>query len=147
MAHRPERCIDASVAVKWVLRGEVWRKKARQLLYDSLAAGITLIAPPLYVYETESVIQERLHSRVLTASEADTALARLATIGTRIVEQPGVVERARAIAREFDQPRIYDSLYASLAELRGCEFWTADGAFYRAVRIRLRLVRYLPAYG
>lgn len=42
-----ERCVDASVAIKWVIKGERWRKKARRLLMDSLIAKFTLIAPPL----------------------------------------------------------------------------------------------------
>ncbi len=55
----PERCVDASVAIKWVVKGETWRKKARKFLRDSIAAGIDLIAPPLFEYETESVIMMR----------------------------------------------------------------------------------------
>ncbi|MBI1928626.1 type II toxin-antitoxin system VapC family toxin [Candidatus Poribacteria bacterium] len=57
-----------------------------------------------------------------------------------------MVKRARQIARQFSQPRIYDSLYAALAELRGCDFWTADKAFYDAVKVGLPFVKYLPDY-
>ena len=57
-----------------------------------------------------------------------------------------MVTHARAIARQFDQPRIYDSLYAALAELHGCEFWTADKRFYDAVTLNLAFVKYLPHY-
>lgn len=142
----PERCIDASVAVKWVLRGEAWRKKAREFLRDSIEANFILIAPPLYEYETESVLQQRLHSGALTVTEVDTALAQLAVIGIHIVTHPVMVKRAREIARQFNQPKIYDSLYAALAELRGCEFWTADKAFHSIVMTALPFVRYLPDY-
>lgn len=44
----PERCVDASVAIKWVIAGETWRKKARTFLHDSFAEGFDLIAPPLF---------------------------------------------------------------------------------------------------
>jgi predicted nucleic acid-binding protein len=57
-----------------------------------------------------------------------------------------MVRRAREIARQSQQSKIYDSLYAALAELRGCEFWTADKAFYDAVRAALSFVKYLPNY-
>ena len=57
-----------------------------------------------------------------------------------------MIKCARDIARSFNQPKIYDSLYAALAELRGCEFWTADKAFYDAVKSTLLYVRYLPDY-
>ncbi|MBI1928625.1 hypothetical protein HYR99_30830 [Candidatus Poribacteria bacterium] len=71
----PERCIDASIGVKWVVKSEAWRKKARKLLIDSLTTGFTLIAPPLFEYETESVLQGKLYSGAMTVSETDTALS------------------------------------------------------------------------
>jgi predicted nucleic acid-binding protein len=142
----PERCVDASVAIKWVIKEEPWRKAARKCLRDTLATGVVLIAPPLFQYETESVIQRRLHAGIMTVEEADLALARLAIIGVRIVAPRNLVDRAREIARQFRQPRIYDALYAALAALRGCEFWTADKAFYDDVQKELLFVKYLPDY-
>ncbi len=142
----PERCVDASVAIKWIVQGERWRKKARKLLFDSLTAGYTLVAPPLFSYETESVIQQFLHTGALTLTEADTAITRLEAIGVQIVTHPEMVRRAREIARQFRQPQIYDALYAAVAELRGCEFWTADRRFYDAVNAGLGFVKYLPHY-
>ncbi len=77
-----EQVIDASVAIKWVVKGEPFRNKARQLLRDARLKDITLIGPP----------------------------------------------------------------YAALAELHGCEFWTADKVFYEAVKAVLPFVKYLPDY-
>jgi predicted nucleic acid-binding protein len=142
----PERSVDASVAIKWVVKSETWRKKARRFLLESLQNGYTLIAPPLFAYETESVLQGRLQAQVMTVAAVDEALTRLATFRVQLVTHPDMVTRARAIARQFDQPRIYDSLYAALAELRGCEFWTADKRFYDAVNANLAFVKYLPHY-
>lgn len=142
----PERCVDASVAIKWVVKAETWRKKARQFLLDSLQHGYVLIAPPLFAYETESVLQERLHSQTMTVAEVDQALTRLASFRVQLITHPDMVTRARAIARQCQQPRIYDALYAALAELRGCEFWTADKRFYDAANAHLTCVKYLPHY-
>jgi predicted nucleic acid-binding protein len=141
-----ERCVDASVAIKWVVRSETWRKKARRFLLESLQNGYTLIAPPLFAYETESVLQGRLQAQTMSAVAVDEALTRLAAVRVQLVTHPDMVPRARAIARQFDQPRIYDSLYAALAELRDCEFWTADKRFYDAVTPSLAFVKYLPHY-
>ena len=69
----PERCIDACLAIKWVVAGEAYRKKARQFLVDSLASGFQLIAPPIFEYETESMFQAELRKGTLTISQADTA--------------------------------------------------------------------------
>lgn len=102
--------------------------------------------PPLWEYETESVLQGLLQTGVLTISQTDTALARLAAIGVQILAPADLVKRARAIARQSGQSKIYDALYAALADLRGCEFWTADKAFFDAVKSALPFVKYLPNY-
>jgi len=142
-----EQVIDASVAIKWVVKGEPFRDKARQLLRDARLKGIMLIGPPLLEYEVESVLQRRLYSRRATIAVVDASLAAFYAVGVRVVTHPDMVRRAaREIARQFNQERIYDSLYASPAELRRSEFWTADKAFYEAVKSVLPFVRYLPDY-
>jgi predicted nucleic acid-binding protein len=142
----PERVIDASVAVKWVMKGESHRRQARKLLRESLVAGIRLITPPLFENETESVIQEEVFFGHVSVMDADKALRALDNAGVQIIYDPRVKERARQIARQFNQRRVYDSTYVALAELRGCEFWTADKAFYDAVKSVLTFVKYLPDY-
>jgi predicted nucleic acid-binding protein len=141
-----EQVIDASVAIKWLVQGEPYRHKARQLLREARARGIALIGPPLLVYEVESNLQHRLHGGRITLAAANAALGNFYTVGMQIETHPDMVRRARGIARLYHQDRIYDSLYAALAELRGCEFWTADGAFFHAVTSGLPFVKYLPHY-
>jgi len=141
-----EQVIDASVAIKWVVKGEPFRDKARQLLRDARSKGIVLIGPPLLEYEVESVLQRRLYSGCATIAAVDASLAAFYAVGVRIVTHPDMVRRARGIARQFNQERIYDSLYAAIAELSGCEFWTADKAFYEAVKSELSFIKYLPDY-
>ena len=55
-------------------------------------------------------------------------------------------QHSREIAEQFNQSRLYDSIYAALAELRSCDFWTAEKAFYDAVKSGLAYVRYLGVY-
>lgn len=104
------------------------------------------MGPPLLAYEVESVLQHRLYSRRATVEAVDASLAAFYATGVRFVTHPDMVRRAREIARQFHQERIYDSLYAALAELYDCKFWTADRAFYEAVAHALVYVRYLPDY-
>jgi predicted nucleic acid-binding protein len=141
-----EQVIDASVAIKWVVQGEPFRNKARQLLRDARMQNTTLIGPPLLEYEVESNLQRRLDHGRATITAVDASLSAFYTVGVRIVTHPDMVVRAREIARQFKQERIYDALYTALAELRGCEFWTADKAFYDAVKTWLSFVKYLPDY-
>ena len=141
-----ERCIDANVAIKWFIKGDAFRQKALQLLRESIAAGITLIAPPLFESETDGIVQTRLLERRTTASVADRTFVLLDAAPVVIVAHPGVRQRARAIARQCGQRKVYDATYAALAELRGCEFWTADKVFYDAANATLPFVKYLPQY-
>jgi predicted nucleic acid-binding protein len=141
-----ERVIDASVAVKWVMKGESYRFQARKLLRDSLSAGIRLISPPLFENETESVVQEQVFLRRVSVADADKALRALDHVGVEIIYDPLLKERARKIARKCSQRRVYDATYAALAEIRGCEFWTADKLFCDGVKTVLRFVKYLPDY-
>jgi len=141
-----EQVIDASVAIKWIVKGERFRKQSRQLLRDGRLKSITLIGPPLLEYEVESALQRRLYYGHVNIMAADASLRAFYAVGVRIVTHPNLVRRAREIARQFKQERIYDSLYAALAELRGCEFWTADEMFYEAVKSALSFVKYLPDY-
>lgn len=141
-----EQVIDASVATKWVVKGEPFRNKARQLLRDARLRDITLIGPPLLEYEVESVLQRRAHRGQATIAVVDASIAAFYAVRVRIVTHPDMVRRAREMARQFNQERIYDSLYAALAELRDCEFWTADKVFYEAVKSALSFVKHLPDY-
>ena len=141
-----EQVIDASITIKWVVKGEPFRNKARQLLHDSRLKDITLIGPPLLEYEVESVLQRRLYSGRAIIAAVDASLAAYYAFRIQIVTHHDMVRRAREISRQFNQERIYDSIYAALAELRGCEFWTADKSFYKAVKPGLSFVKYLPDY-
>ena len=142
----PERCVDANIAVKWFIKGEAFRHKALKLLRESQAAGITLIAPSLFEMETDSIIQTRVVDGRTTPEVADRTLALLDTAPVVIVTHPRLRQRAREIARQFHQRKVYDATYAALAELRGCGFWTADKVFYDAVKAGLAFVKYLPDY-
>lgn len=141
-----EQVIDASVAIKWIVKDESFRDKARQLLRNARLNGIILCGPPLLEYEVESAIQYRLFRGRSTVVAADTSLNAFHNVGVRIFTHPDMVYRAREIGRQFNQERIYDSIYAALAQLRNCEFWTADKAFYDAVKSTLLYVKYLPDY-
>jgi predicted nucleic acid-binding protein len=129
-----------------VVKGEPFRNKARQLLRDSRVKGVALIAPPILEYEVESSLQRRMYHGLASTAATDASLSAFYTIRVKTLAHPSMVRRAREIARQFHQERIYDSLYAALAELRGCEFWTADKAFYDAVKTALPFVKYLPDY-
>lgn len=142
----PELCVDASVAIKWFIKGESLRHKAFRLLNESIANGITLVAPPLFESETDSIIQTRIFENRVTWDIADRTYKLLDNAPVIITTHPLMRQRAREIARQFNQRKVYDATYAALAELRNCEFWTADKAFYEIVKSALPFVKYLSDY-
>lgn len=141
-----ECCVDASIAVKWAVKGEPFRAKAQKLLQDAAASGMRLIAPSQFISEVDSAIRKRVFDGKMTSEEAKKAYTILDAAPVRIVDAVGLRQRAREIAEQFNQRFVYDATYAALAELRGCEFWTADGMFYDAVKGALAFVKYLPDY-
>jgi predicted nucleic acid-binding protein len=141
-----ELCIDASVVVKLVLAGESHRAAARRLLRDCVVNSVALIAPPFFEVETDTVIRKRVYDGRLSLADARKAFVGLGKTRVQICTPPRLRWRTREIAEQFNLRTVYDASYAALADLRGCEFWTADKVFYNSVKAGLTFVRYLPDY-
>ena len=144
--HGSRKFIDASIIVKLALKGEPHRVTTRRLVRESTATGIELIAPPLFESEVDTVIRKRVVAGKLNLQDAHRAYNILDRAPVQIVTHPNVRQRARDIAEQFNLSSVYDATYAALAELRGCEFWTADKVFYDTVKAVLTFVKYLPDY-
>jgi predicted nucleic acid-binding protein len=67
-------------------------------------------------------------------------------VTVQLLTHPNLRQRAREITEQFNLRTVYDTTYAALAELRGCEFWTADKVFYDTVKAVLTFVKSLPDY-
>ncbi len=141
-----ELCVDASVVIKWAVKGEPFRAKALALLKEAGVKGFKLIAPPFFSCEVDSAIRKRVFDGKMTATEAQKAYAILDAAPVVTADMPGMRQRAREIAEQFSQRAVYDATYIALAELRGCEFWTADKLIYDAVKTKLSYVKHLPDY-
>ena len=136
----------ASVILKLVLGGDSYRRQARQLVRDAASSNSSLIAPPFFASEVDSVIRRRVHDGRLSITQARQAYALLDRAPVRLVAPPGLRHLAREWAERFAQRTVHDATYAALAQLRGCDFWTADRSFFDAVTPALPFVKYLPNY-
>jgi predicted nucleic acid-binding protein len=132
--------------VKPVLKGESHRTTARRLLRDCIVNNVTLIVPPFFESECDTVILKRVEDGRLGSSDAEKAFAGLDKVIVQTLTHPNLRRHARGIAIRFGLRTAYDAAYAALAELRGCEFWTADREFYDTVKAALPFVKYLPDY-
>ena len=126
-------CIDASVALKLVL-SEPDSEVAEAEWQRWLEAGVEILAPLLFVYETRSVLRNRVFRKALTPSEADEAARIIADLSITYLHPPAITQSAWELARRFNRPTVYDSFYLALAQLQGCPFWTGDKRIHNAVK-------------
>ncbi len=118
--------IDASVAVKWVLR-ETGSDAADALLDDH-----DLIAPDLWLAEAGNALWRRARIGEITANEANVRLSELrnAPVASHAIEPH--VDQALNLAIELGHP-VYDCLYLALAARHMTHVVTADRRFAAVV--------------
>lgn len=146
MSPAPEICVDASLAVKVVV-AESDSDKADALFDQWANEGKQLIALLFFDVETDSILRQKAAVRKeLTSEQAGAAFAKLRALPIQQVSVPAQRQRAWKIATEFGFTTVYDATYLALAELRGCEFWTADERLFNAVKDKLFFVKWLGLY-
>jgi predicted nucleic acid-binding protein len=117
--------VDASVAAKWLF-AEDFSENALALLRDLTGLGRPVVGPPHLNAELTNVVYQRLRSGEITSQGAGEALRRFLDLGVQLVEPPETYETALAIARQYELPTTYDSLYVALAHDLEADFWTDD---------------------
>lgn len=105
--------------------------------------GTRVAAPYLMPVELTNALHQRVVRGELTVAAATQRMASLLSSGLELHQPPHVYGRALALARQLGQGATYDAHYLALAERLGCELWTADGRFYRAVRPVVERVRWV----
>lgn len=118
--------IDASIAVKWVVR-EPDSSQAEILLDHNL------IAPDLFFAECANVLWKKLRRGDLTEEQAGAAARALEQVDLVVVPTKAYLSRAVAIAAALDHPA-YDAIYLAVAEAFGLRLATADARLIRKMR-------------
>ena len=134
--------VDASLAAAWVLR-EPYSGLALALADDWASAGVETIAPGLMFTEVTSAIYKRVRRGELSLDDAREALDVALAFGVRLEHELDLHRKALVLAHRLNRPTPYDAHYLALAELRGCELWTADERLYNAVRFEFPWVRWI----
>ena len=138
--------MDASLAVKVVVT-EPDSDKAEALFDEWADEGTLLLAPAFFAAETDSILRQKVTLRKeLTPEQAEAAFARLQTLPIQQISVPEQRQRAWEIATDLGFATVYDATYLALAELHGCEFWTADERLFNQVKDRLLFVKWLGNY-
>ena len=135
-------CVDASLALKLVL-SEPDSDQAEAGWHTWVRSGLEIMAPFLFIYETTSVLRNRVYRKEITRSEGDQALSILAGLSITYLHPPAIQQSAWELARRFNRPTVYDSFYLALAQQEGCPLWTADKRLHNAVKNHLEWVHVL----
>ena len=123
--------VDASVAIKWLVREE-HTDKALAILSTWHDEDVTPVAPYLLPFEVTNALHRKVFRGQLTVGNASRMVSQLLSSRLELHQTAELHVRALELATELQQGAVYDAHYLALAEEFGCELWTADQRFHRA---------------
>lgn len=132
--------VDASFLLKLFLK-EPDSQEVRTLWQGWAQSGKVIVAPPLLWPETLSVLRRSVHRGILSEGDGDRAASALEKLEIDVREPPGFYRAAWRLAQRFDRPTVYNCCYLALAEMAGCDLWTADRRLLNVVSPLLAWVR------
>jgi predicted nucleic acid-binding protein len=150
MRRKREVGVDANIAVKWLVEMSD-SPQARALFDEWMSRGVKLIAPDFFIWELDSTLRRGVVTGSkrdrLTPEQAEVAFNAAQALPIETLTVEGQRRRAWELAKELGQAVVYDTTYIALAELRRCEFWTADERIYNAAaQAGLKHVRLLSQW-
>ena len=123
--------VDASLAFKWLVSEEN-SDLAHSISRSWANKGIQAAAPYLMPVEVANALHRRVVRGELTVEDAVQLLEYLLASGIELRDEPSLHARDLQISSRLRQGVVYDAHYLALADILGCEYWTADESFYRA---------------
>lgn len=137
-----EVCVDAGLVIKLVTQ-EPDSDQVDALFEQWYSQHTRLIAPAFATMEIDSVLRQKVHRGELTAEMAEISFIAACQVPVRTPVVQKLRQRTWEIAKQFQFPQVYDSAYLALADLRRCEFWTADRKLCERVKEKLGFVRHI----
>lgn len=134
--------IDASMMLKLLLPEE-GSEAVHDLWREWIERDAEITAPSLLAYEVVSVLRNKVFRRELAPEAGDAAIAAFVSQEVSLLHPHGIEETTWALAHRWNLATAYDAAYLALAEVTGCELWTADRRFAVSLRrkaTRIRLV-------
>jgi predicted nucleic acid-binding protein len=137
--------IDASVALKWLLRDEEAITQADQLQQDMLSGTLSLIAPTLFDYEIANALKAAVQKARISDKNAEIALAKFRLYAIERVDFLPYQINTLKLAMQHGRS-VYDSAYMALAQTRNIWFFTGDRRLFNAVGQELSWVKWIGDY-
>jgi len=127
-------CVDAGILIKLVVE-EAGSGLADALWESWIQNDVQVIAPVLLRYEVTAVLGKKAYRKLLSEAIASAALSAVLNLeGIEFVNSLALHLRAWEMACRLNLPAAYDAHYLALAEMRRCEFWTADERLYNHLK-------------
>jgi len=111
-----------------------------------LVAGQQPVAPPLLPVEMTAVLRKYVYRGALTLEQGFKALQTALAFDVTLLTFPDLHARAWQLAAQLNRPTAYDAHYLALAQILGCEFWTADQRLVNAAQKSLPWVHGLGEF-
>lgn len=117
--------IDASVALKWFLKNEKDRDKAKLLLKQFADGKIKFIVPTLWLYEIANVFKSNIAQKMMSKITAKRYLKKIKDLDIVSVDFDSVVDAALNLSVKLGIS-VYDAAYIALSKSQNLPFYTAD---------------------
>ncbi len=139
--------VDTSIAIKWILY-EPDSPTAKALLAEWIDNKMVILAPALLAYEITNSLYQKVRRGEITLERARAALTKTLSTGLELdfPQDETLSLKAIELASRYNLPATYDAHYLALAELKGCELWTADARMWRTVKDQLDWVHWMGDY-
>jgi len=137
-----QTAIDASFLIKLFLPEES-SDKVHALWSSWIERSIEVIAPTLIMFESASVIRNKLHRKLLNKTDAAEIINSMKRMDVTLVYTDELLESAWEIGQNLELPVLYDCFYLALVQLLNIPLWTADEKLFhkaRHLKIDLNLV-------
>ena len=118
-------CIDASFILKLVLP-EDYSEKVHLIWTEWVEKEKGIHASYLLIYETHSVIRNKIYREEITTNEGIAASEILRELEIILYHSPMTVKIAWDFAKKYNRPTLYDTFYLAVSKEIEAEFWTAD---------------------
>lgn len=134
--------VDASLALRRLIAG-AFQPEARSLWRRWDGEATLRISPAIFSLEVASALLRQVRVAHLPPPEAHASIAGLLRSVTIVPDDATLAERAFDIAHSVGASKVYDSMYAALAEREGCELWTGDERYWNAAHGRYPWIRWV----
>ena len=139
-------CIDASLALAWLLPAE--RNNTIDALFSEWnRKGVRLLTASLFHAEVASTIRKQVYFKKLQPEQGEHLFTLYLRMQIESIGEQEVYNRAWELAKRFNLPTTYDTQYLAVAELRDCELWTNDSRFINSLRGKAPRLKFAGDYG